>query len=116
MTGIAGLDPLHLNADDRIGRVQHLELTQDDLDHIYGLAPLQRTLVFERRKDNGDVTDRWRRGRHPRVDRSAGRGPNLAGPAPIGFTPRPRPANAPPAPDPRPSRRSSPPAHACCRC
>lgn len=58
--GVAGLDPLHLNADDRIGPAQHLELTQDDLDHLYGFGTLDRTLVFERTKNNDKVTDRWR--------------------------------------------------------
>lgn len=56
---IAGLDPLHLNADDRIDRVKQLSLTTKDLDTIAALGSKEKTLTFSRSKASGKVTDEY---------------------------------------------------------
>jgi hypothetical protein len=56
---VAGLDPLHLNADDRIGRVKQLSLTTGDLDTIAALGSQEKKLSFSRQKASGKVTDQY---------------------------------------------------------
>ncbi|MEM8807508.1 MAG: hypothetical protein AAGF01_15930 [Cyanobacteria bacterium P01_G01_bin.38] len=56
---IAGLTPGHLNADDRIGRVQHLALTPDDLDHLQNLEPVEKSLTFTQTKSTGRVLNSY---------------------------------------------------------
>lgn len=57
---LSGLDPLHLNADDRAGPSQLLSFTQDQLDDLYGFGVLERTLTFVRSNANGRQVERWR--------------------------------------------------------
>lgn len=54
-----GVAPGHLNFDDRLGRVQQLHLTNDDLDAINALGHREKTLTFEHFKKSGKVTDRY---------------------------------------------------------
>jgi hypothetical protein len=43
---VLGLTPGHLNADDKIGRVEHLTLTATDLARLQTIEPVEKTLTF----------------------------------------------------------------------
>ena len=57
---VAGLDPLHLNSDDRIGRVEQLSLTAGDLDRINALGSHEKSLSFKSVKKSGKVTNQYK--------------------------------------------------------
>ena len=58
-SSIAGLDPTHLNPDDRIDNVKQLSLSADDLDAMAALGSKEKTLTFTRAKSSGKVTDKY---------------------------------------------------------
>ena len=56
---IAGLSPAHLNADDRIGPVRHVRLTDADLDTLQDLDPVEKSLTFTQKTANGTIRNRY---------------------------------------------------------
>lgn len=56
---IAGLDPLHLNEDDRIDTVQQLALTTNDLARLNRIEPVEKTLRFTQRRANGNAVNEY---------------------------------------------------------
>lgn len=54
---IAGLDPLHLNEDDLIGGVQHLDLSPNDLAQLNRIEPVTKSLRFTQQKANHKVVN-----------------------------------------------------------
>jgi hypothetical protein len=56
---IEGLDPGHLNVDDRIGGVAHLQLTTTDLNTIYALGHQEKSLTFTYRNQSNNITEQY---------------------------------------------------------
>jgi hypothetical protein len=56
---IEGLDPGHLNVDDRIGGVAHLQLTTGDLDTIYALGQQEKSLTITHRNQSNNITEQY---------------------------------------------------------
>jgi hypothetical protein len=56
---IEGLDPGHLNVDDRIGGVAHLQLTTGDLDTIYALGQQEKSPTITHRNQSNNITEQY---------------------------------------------------------
>lgn len=56
---IEGLDPGHLNVDDRVGGVAHLQLTTGDLDTVYALGQQEKSLTITHRNQANNITEQY---------------------------------------------------------